>query len=598
MEIQDNAMSTSKDDGQFGVPELLPARMLNEFTYCPRLFYLEWVQAEFAESGDTVEGSWAHRNVDKPGGVLPPVDPDDAPPRERSTRSARPPTAPGESEPALAAQHGDATPTARSVKLASERLGLVAVIDVVETEGGVTTPVEFKHGKVPEQGVWEPERVQLCVHALLLREHGYRCDEGMIYFVEARRRVSVPVDDELVRHTMLLLGEARSLAASGAIPAPLVDSPKCPRCSLVGICLPDEVNELAHRTPPDTQARRLIPARDDAKPFHVVEQGAKVGKSGERLVVEAVDGRGDRKKVEVRLLNVSQLCLFGNVQLSAQALRLLARQSIPICHFSYGGWFDAVTTGMGHRNVDLRIAQFRAAQSPAASLRIARRIVEAKIRNQRTLLRRNHGASPEIALRAMTRLAAQSRRASGLESLLGIEGAAARAYFGEFTGMLKTDQPSTFHLDGRSRRPARDPVNAMLSFVYALLVKDLHVQILSVGLDPMLGFYHQPRYGRPALALDLAEEFRPIVADSVVLSAINNDEVRPSDFIVRGDSATMTDRGRRRIIAAFERRVETEIRHPRLGYSVSYRRIFEVQTRLLSRHLLGELSTYHPFRTR
>jgi CRISPR-associated protein Cas1 len=357
--------------------------------------------------------------------------------------------------------------------------------------------------------------------------------------------------------------------------------------------MPDEVNDLAYRSPPETPVRRLVPARDDAKPLHVVDQGARVGKSGERLVVEC-EGR----KVEARLLDVSQLCLYGNVQISAQALRLLARQSIPVCHFSYGGWFDAVTTGMGHRNVELRMAQFRAAQDSAASLRIARRIVDAKVRNQRTLLRRNHAAAPEHALREMTRLAAHSCRAACLETLLGIEGAAARTYFGEFTGMLKTGDGHAFDLDSRSRRPPKDPVNAMLSFVYALLVKDLHVQVLAVGLDPMLGFYHQPRYGRPALALDLAEEFRPIVADSVVVSAVNNSELRPADFVVRGDAASLTERGRRQVIAAYERRVETEIRHPRLGYSVSYRRIFEVQARLLARHLLGEIAAYHPFRTR
>ena len=304
------------------------------------------------------------------------------------------------------------------------------------------------------------------------------------------------------------------------------------------------------------------------------------------------------KKVEARLLDVSQLCLFGNINMSPQALRLLARRAIPVCHFSYGGWFDAVTTGMVHKNVELRIAQFRAAQDPAASLRIARRIVDAKIRNQRTLLRRNHSGRPETALRDMARLAASSCRAPALDTLLGTEGAAARAYFGEFAQMLKTGEGTAFDFGSRSRRPPRDPVNAMLSFVYALLVKDLHVQALAVGLDPMLGFYHQPRYGRPALALDLAEEFRPIVADSVVVSAINNGEVRPSDFVSRGDASALTDRGRRQVIAAYERRVETEIRHPRLGYSVSYRRVFEVQTRLLARHLLGELSAYHPFRTR
>ena len=160
MEIQGDTVSSPKDAGHVGVPELLPARMLNELTYCPRLFYLEWVQGEFAESGDTVEGTWAHRNVDKPGGTLPSAAPDEAP-RARPARSRRSVAVPDDVAPAVPAEEYEATPTARSVKLASERLGLVAVIDVVETEGGVATPIDFKRGRVPEHGVWEPERVQL-----------------------------------------------------------------------------------------------------------------------------------------------------------------------------------------------------------------------------------------------------------------------------------------------------------------------------------------------------------------------------------------------------------------------------------------------------
>jgi CRISPR-associated protein Cas1 len=155
-----------------------------------------------------------------------------------------------------------------------------------------------------------------------------------------------------------------------------------------------------------------------------------------------------------------------------------------------------------------------------------------------------------------------------------------------------------FDFDGRNRRPPRDPVNALLSLGYALLTKDLTIKLLAVGFDPYMGFYHQPRYGRPALALDVMEEFRPLVVDSAVLTAINTGVVQPTDFIRRAGAVALTSAGRARFLGAYERRMDEEITHPLFGYRVSYRRILEVQVRLLARHLGGELDEYPPFLTR
>lgn len=539
--------------------------MLNEFTYCPRLFYLEWVQGEFRDSIDTVEGRWQHRNVERPRGRL-----------------------------AKDGDEVDRSHEARAVRLASERYGIVGVVDVVETSGQMATPIDYKRGSTPPQGPWDPERVQLCAQALLLRDNGYECNEGVIYFAGSRERVRVEITDALVEKTLDVLAQARETAASGRIPSPLLDSPKCPRCSLVGICLPDETNELSGRSGDGAPPRRLIPKRELAHPIYVQEQGARVGKRGERLVIEAGDER-----VERRLLDVSQLCVFGNVRISAQALRMLARNGRPICHFSYGGWLDAVTTGADHKNVELRLAQFQAATDPVVALAVSRHMVDAKIRNARTLLRRNHPDAPEATLRELARLARSARNSNTVERLLGLEGAAARTYFAQFADLIRVERfAQEFRAAGRNRRPPTDPVNALLSFAYALLVKDLHVQVRAAGFDPYLGLYHQPKYGKPALALDLAEEFRPVIADSVVVSAINNGELSDHDFLERGDAVALTPSGRKAFLAAYERRVRQEIRHPRLGYSVPYRRIFEVQARLLGRHLLSEIPDYEPFRVR
>lgn len=559
-----------------GVPELVPARMLNEFAYCPRLCYLEWVQGEFAHSADTIDGRFQHRRVDQPSGNL-----------------ALPPPSPPSDDDADA---GDKI-HARSVTLSDDALGAIARIDLVEADGKCATPVDYKRGAVPDVpgNAYEPERVQLCIQGLLLRASGYECRQGILYFVASRRRVTVEFDDDLVRRTKSLLDETRAMAGAGRIPAPLEDSPKCPRCSLVGICLPDEVTFLKgsrYVARPD-DVRRMAPARDDALPLYVQTQGAMVGKSGDELTVKS---KGE-VIAKARLLDVSSVSVFGNVQVTAQAMRELLARGIPLCHFSYGGWLNGITAGMTHKNVELRIRQFQVAGDDERSLRIARDITVAKIRNSRVMLRRNHPAAPAAALSELERLGANAARAEGMLTLLGIEGAAARVYFANFGAMVKTDN-ATFDFHTRNRRPPKDPVNAVLSFLYSMLARQTAVSALAVGFDPYLGFYHQPKYGRPALALDLAEEFRPIVADSAALTLFNNGELKERDFIHRSGAVALTPDGRRTVIRAFERRLDTLIRHPLFSYSVSYRRIMEIQARLLGRHLLGELPGYPAFTTR
>ena len=571
--------SVELTDLEVGLPDLVPARMLNEYAYCPRLAYLEWVQGEFADSVDTVEGRFQHRRVDRPSGKLP----------SRPDQDGVDP--PGEDDADHEIIH------ARSVLVSDQSLGAIARIDLLEGLGNVVTPVDYKHGKAPDlpEGAWEPERVQVCIQGLLLRANGYTCTQGMLYFVESRQRVAVPLDDALVSRTLDLLAGIRAMASSGQIPQPLVDSPKCTRCSLVGICLPDEVNFLAAKGQAlkREDVRRMAPARDDAVPVYVQAQGAVVGKSGDQLEVKQ-KGQSLQK---VRLMEVSHLSLFGNVQVTTQAVQELCDRNIPICYFSYGGWFRGITNGMGHKNVELRRRQYVGAMTPETALPIARQMVFGKIKNCRTLLRRNHREPPSAILAELDRLADRARTAPSLGTLLGIEGAAARTYFSEFQGMIKA-KSLDFDFRGRNRRPPRDPVNAVLSFLYAMLTKQAMVMAFTVGFDPYLGFYHQPRYGKPALALDLVEEVRPLIADSVCLSLINNGELGPEHFITRGDAAALTQNGRRKVIEAYERRMDTLVTHPLFGYAVSYRRILEIQARLLSRHLLGELPAYPVFRTR
>lgn len=553
-----------------GVPELIPVRMLNEFAYCPRLAYLEWVQGDFTDNAETIDGRTQHRQVDKPRGELQPGD-------------------------------DEVSRVLKSVEMAAPKLGLIARMDVIEVDGRTVVPVDYKRGKAPDvpEGAWEPERVQVCAQGLILEENGFEVPRAEIYFVESRRRVEIVLDAALRARTLALLAEMRSMAAAAQPPPPLVDSPKCPRCSLVSICLPDEINHLRLPAGDPAEAspiRRLLAPLAEQNPLYVQSSTARIGKRGEELVVEERDGT----KVYAKLGFLSQVALFGAAQISTQAIQELCGRGIPIAYHSNGGWLYGMTVGMPHKNVDLRVRQYRTSEDAAAALAIARAIVTTKIRNCRTLLRRNGDQVPSADLVRLKQLSEQACEAGSAAALLGIEGNAGRVYFSNFPKMLRSRGESSvaFDMDGRNRRPPVDPVNALLSLGYSLLTKDMAVALLRVGFDPFLGFFHRPRYGRPALALDLMEEFRPLIVDSVVLSVINGGVLDRGDFIQRGPAVALRPPSRARYIAAYERRMEEEVTHPMFGYRLSYRRVLDVQARLLARHVCGEIASYPGFQTR
>lgn len=544
------------------LPELVPARMLNAYAYCPRLFFLEWVDQLWAANADVAEGLRRHRRVDAGGGAAPlPAD--------------------GELK------------AARSLDLASERLGIIAKLDLVKRSDGGVVPVDTKKGRPRSDGSpWEPDAVQVCAQILLLREHGYDCDYGEIFYAETRQRVVVEPTDELVNRTLVLVDQARATAARLQPPPPLESSSKCPRCSLVGICLPDETNLLSRRG--DKRPRRLIAADPDAKPLYVTEPGSVIGLDGGRLVVL----KRKEELASVRLIDVLQVCAYGNVQISAQALRTLFDRDIDVFHFSYGGWLLGLSTGLPSKNVMLRIRQTTAAAR--GELDSPRRMIAGKIRNCRVLLRRNGGEEVRRTVVQLGELAAAAEGAGSTPELLGIEGVAARLYFEALPSLMPkaTELPGPVFSGLRNRRPPTDAVNCLLSFCYGLLTKEVMAACLAVGFDPYIGLLHRPRFGRPALALDLAEEFRPLLADSVVLTLINNREVKPTDFLVRAAAVTLTPQGRKVVIRAWERRMTMHVRHPLFGYSVSYRRAVELQARILAACLIGEFPQYDPLVTR
>lgn len=548
-------------------PIYVPARMINEVLYCERLMYLEWVQGEFAHNRFTVDGTAVHRNVDK------------------------------ESSGLAASEELPEEGAAQSVWLSSERLGITAKIDLVEIVGDEVLVIEYKRGKAPKvkEGAYLPERAQLAAQVLLLKEHGYRVKGAAIYYAEQRQRIPIEVDEALFDVARGAAARAKELWRNGELPPPLDDSPKCFGCSLIGICLPDETGYLRRESQPSDGIRRLHPARDDKLPVYVQEAGARIGVSGELLHITSRAG----ERTEVKIPLTSEVSVFGPVQMSMQAIHRLLEREIPLMLFSSGGWYRGRIVGAESKNVELRLAQYARFNDETFATKLASGFVTSKILNARTMLRRNHSEPDETALKELKRLARSATECSSKERLLGIEGAAARLYFSNFAGMLKKqDEELPFRFDGRNRRPPRDPVNALLSFVYAILVKDMNIACMRAGLDPLIGFYHRPRFGRPSLALDLMEEFRPIVADSTVIQLINNGIVGPDDFLVTASSVAIKGPARRKVVLAYEQRLDQLITHPVFGYRINYRRVFEVQARLLSRHILGEIDSYPQFRTR
>ena len=629
--------------------ESLPARMLNEFVYCPRLFYYEHVEGVFVESADTVKGAAVHARVDKGKGALPPAT-----------------SASGEGDEAKPVADGEEIHS-RSVMLGSERLGVVAKMDLVEAtlskDGSVAAvcPVDYKVGSPREgengAGLWDTDRMQLGLQCLVLRDNGYACDAGIIYYRGTKQRVRLELTPELETWVISKIAEARVVAA-GPIPPPLVDSPKCARCSLAPVCLPDETRMLslgvietgdgktetgkvdAERT---GAPRRLMASRDEKRALYLNTQGCRVGCNGAVLKIKesrAAGKRGgrardaggvaegedpgasagnDRLLEEVRMMDVSHVALFGNIQISTQAVQRLCDEDIPVTWFSMGGWFYGTTRGHSLKNVLVRIEQFRHAADPAKCLRLAQQFVRGKIHNHRVLFMRNHAEPLERVKLRLGQARDDALATRSLEELLGVEGAAAAVYFQQFGGLIRERMKEEDFLEGiappdpetagqgpaftfdfttRNRRPPTDPVNALLSLAYSLLAKECLLAACAVGLDPYVGFYHQPRHGRPALALDVMEEFRPLIAESAVFTAINNRFVSTSDFVSAGRAVNLSAGGRKQFFQCFEQRMNSLITHPVFDYKVSYRRALELQFRILARVLTGEIPEYVPLMTR
>lgn len=580
---------------------LLPVRRLHNFLYCPRLCYLQWVENVFVENEDTAAGSAAHRRVDVASSF-------DEEKRE-----------------ALSTELPEGT-RLRSLHLTSESLRLTGIVDLMEGNHEGARIVDYKRGSARrlengERSAKEYDAVQVAAHALLLAENGTPVHKASIYYAADRRHIEVTLNQALFAKTRQAIYDARHLGKSAQLPPPLVNDIRCNYCSAYPICLPKESHWWALRREDESaeKNRQLTldfkeseveaakevfdeqeespmpprPERNDGEILVVQSYGTQIGQRGGEFVVT-------KKKEILRKLPVHQvraIYIYGAVQLTAQAATTCLEENVDVAYFSAAGRFLGALQGLPASGVDARLGQYELFQKDFCRFTLARECIRAKIRNQRVLLMRN-GKPNKTILKRLTNAAKAAEHATSIEEVRGIEGGAAATYFAEFASMLKTDGEVSFDFKKRTRRPPRDPVNALLSLGYSVLAKELAGVCHVVGLDPFLGFFHQPQYGRPALALDLMEEFRPLVVDSVAISLINRGEVDTTDFTYSTRGVALNERGRKRFWEAWFRRLDTEVTHPEFDYRMSYRRMLEVQTRQLWRYARGETNRYHAFTTR
>ncbi len=557
------------DDSLEGAPRM-GVRYLHNYVYCPRLFYYQWVENIFVENADTVSGGSKHRQVDKPSRVD--------------------------------ARDGFEIPegaSVRSLHLESDSLGLTGVIDIIEGAPEGCQIIDYKRGSARRDESGElvpkdPDAVQVAAYVLLAREHGVTVTSAAIYYAGDRRRVSVNLSGEALARVPILVKEARTVASSGICPPPLENDARCQYCSAYPVCLPDESRywsgsceegqKITH--PPVIEG-------DEGEVIVVQDARAFLSKHGDQLHV-TLDGDVLSKHP---LQQVRAIYLFGAVQMSTQLVHTCLEEEKDVSYFAPSGRFLGLLRGLPASGIDARLGQYRLFQDENARLTLAQEIVRAKIHNQRVLLMRNGDVS-EQAIEELRSLRERTFEAQNMETVLGLEGRAAAVYFKWFGSMIKEEKMADFSFSERNKRPPRDPVNALLSLAYSMLAKELTGVCHSVGLDPFFGFYHRPRYGRPALALDLMEEFRPLTADSLVVSLINRGEIAPSDFLFSSQGCNLNEHGRRAFWQGWFRRLNDEVTHPVFRYRMSYRRMFEVQARQLWRFLRGEAKTYTGFTTR
>lgn len=531
--------------------DTLRVNALHALAYCPRLFYLEEVEELYTQDAAVFSGRRLHVEIEK--------------------------------------EEGEEW---QELVLENNELGLRGKVDALRTRNGQTIPYEHKKGRCyrgidHKPQAWDSDRLQVLAYACLIETAlGITVSEGRIRYHTDNVLVHVPLDDAGRQDVQAAIAQARQLRQSTERPPVATNERLCTRCSLASVCLPEETR-LANNI--DHKPLRLFPEDDEREIIHVLEAGTCIGKSGEQIKIS----RRDKTTKTLPARQVGQIVLHSFAQVSTQALYFCAEQEIGV-HFISGGGRYMGSLDNRHGSIQRRVRQYQALSNPEVCLKLARQLVTCRGQSQRKFLMRGLRGADSNSLLAQTveqmqRVIKQVATTESIASLLGVEGNIAALYFKALPQLLGESTDPAFHFSGRNRRPPLDRFNALLSFGYALLLKDVVNAILVVGLEPALGFYHQPRTQAPPLALDLMEIFRVPLVDLPVIGSINRGQWdADADFEIRGQQVWLSDSGRRKFIGIYERRKEESWKHPVLGYSLSYRRLLELEVRLLEKEWMGE----------
>jgi CRISP-associated protein Cas1 len=534
-------------------PPTIKVSALHAFAYCQRLFYLEEVEALYTQDAAVFAGRKLHEELEEQ-------------------------------------EEGEWA----DLFLESAELGLRGRVDALRRRDGQVIPYEHKRGRAHRDEndrlqAWESDRLQVLAYACLIEAAlGVEILEGRIRYHADNVLIHVPLDAAGRESVREAIEQARALRDATHRPPVTTNERLCARCSLAPICLPEEAR-LAHDR--EWQPVRLFPEDDSRQVVHVLEPGTRVGRTGEQLKITA----RDNTKEVIPAHQVGQVVLHSFSQISTQALHFCADQEIGVHLVSGGGrYLGSFDTRQG--SIQRRIRQYGALTQPEVCLELARKLVVCRGKSQRKFLMRSQRGREvkelSAAIGQMKAVLKQVPQAKSIAALLGLEGNLAALYFGAFDFLLK-DVPPELRFSHRNRRPPKDRVNALLSFGYALLLKDVMNGILAVGLEPALGFYHQPRTQAPPLALDLMEIFRVPLVDMVVVAAVNRGQWDvAADFTIRGHQVWLSDGGRRKFVQLYEERKQESWKHPVLDYSLTYRRLLELEVRLLEKEWMGEAGLF------
>jgi CRISPR-associated protein Cas1 len=469
----------------------------------------------------------------------------------------------------------------RAVDVRSPALGVRGRCDSIEIDEttGALTIVEHKAAPLRRRSeVTEPQAVQLALQARCLRDAGREVTGASVWFTTTKARVDVELTTELDARAVQEVEATRHVLAQERPPPPLEDDSRCRRCSHVSVCLPDEHRGRA-------PARRIAVADPLGRVLHLTTPGSRASLRRGRIEVTA----RETEPAAIPLGHVSGLVVHGNADVSSALLREILARGYPIVWCSWSGRVVGWAAPADGPNGDVRGPQHRL--GTRARLVAARAMIGGKIRNERHVLRR-HSLDGQAMLSG---LGARAASAETSHELFGVEGLAAAVYFRALPDAVR---PAWASFAGRTARPALDEMNAALNVAYGLLLADVLRAVVACGLDPSAGVLHSAGRNKPALALDLMEELRPAIAESAVLWAINNGEVRQGHFRRDLDAVRMTPAGRKALIGTYERRVSSEFTHATFGYRVTWRRAMEIQARMFLAYVMGGRDEYEPITLR